>query len=85
MGTRQVNMKYPCSILSNTMHETSNLSMSFANYSRCWLHQGCHNALGASSALISKSVAKDETDYRGQVRFGKNSAGSNHIESAIPF
>ncbi len=59
--------------------------MSFANYGQ-HLDAGCkvyHNAPKTSSTLISKSVAKDggKTDYRGQVCFGKNSAGSkSHIE-----
>ncbi|MCY7040239.1 Fe-S cluster assembly protein SufB [Streptococcus sanguinis] len=81
----KVNMKYPCSILNGRNSRTSVLSMSFANYGQ-HLDAGCkvfHNAPKTSSTLISKSVAKDggKTDYRGQVRFGKNSAGSkSHIE-----
>ena len=81
----KVNMKYPCSILNGRNARTSVLSMSFANYGQ-HLDAGCkvfHNAPKTSSTLISKSVAKDggKTDYRGQVRFGKNSAGSkSHIE-----
>ena len=81
----KVNMKYLCSILNGRNARTSVLSMSFANYGQ-HLDAGCkvfHNAPKTSSTLISKSVAKDggKTDYRGQVRFGKNSAGSkSHIE-----
>ncbi|MFC3932813.1 Fe-S cluster assembly protein SufB [Streptococcus dentapri] len=81
----KVNMKYPCSILNGDHARTTVLSMSFANYGQA-LDAGCkvfHNAPHTSSTLISKSVAKDggKTDYRGQVRFGKNSSGSkSHIE-----
>ncbi|MGT2925153.1 Fe-S cluster assembly protein SufB [Streptococcus caviae] len=81
----KVNMKYPCSILTGPHARTSVLSMSFANYGQ-HLDAGCkvyHNAPHTSSTLISKSVAKDggKTDYRGTVKFGRDSAGSkSHIE-----
>lgn len=81
----KVNMKYPCSILKGSHSKTSVLSMAFANYGQ-HLDAGCkvyHNAPNTSSTLISKSVAKGggKTDYRGQVSFGRNSAGSkSHIE-----
>lgn len=81
----KVNMKYPCSILKGPHSKTSVLSMAFANYGQ-HLDAGCkvyHNAPNTSSTLISKSVAKGggKTDYRGQVSFGRNSAGSkSHIE-----
>ncbi|MCF1600952.1 Fe-S cluster assembly protein SufB [Tetragenococcus halophilus] len=81
----KVNMKYPCSILKGPNAKTSVLSMAFANYGQ-HLDAGCkvyHNAPNTSSTLISKSVAKDggKTDYRGQVKFGRNSRGSkSHIE-----
>ncbi|KXT86293.1 Fe-S cluster assembly protein SufB [Streptococcus oralis] len=81
----KVNMKYPCSILNGSHAKTSILSMAFANSGQ-HLDAGCkvyHNAPKTSSTLISKSVAKDggKTDYRGQVRFGRNSSGSkSHIE-----
>lgn len=42
-----------------------------------------HNAPNTSSSIVSKSIAKDggEVNYRGQVTFGKDSAGSiSHIE-----
>ena len=42
-----------------------------------------HNAPNTSSSIISKSIAKSggEVNYRGQVTFNKNSAGSiSHIE-----
>ena len=42
-----------------------------------------HNAEDTSSTIISKSISKDggEVDYRGEVRFAENSAGSkSHIE-----
>src|SRR5699024_2906109 len=81
----KVNMKYPCSILRGPHAKTSVLSMAFANYGQ-HLDAGCkvfHNAPHTSSTLISKSVAKDggATDYRGQVKFGRDSKGSkSHIE-----
>lgn len=81
----KVNMKYPCSILKGPHAKTSVLSMAFANYGQ-HLDAGCkvfHNAPHTSSTLISKSVAKDggATDYRGQVKFGRDSKGSkSHIE-----
>lgn len=81
----KVNMKYPCSILRGAHARSTVLSMAFANYGQD-LDSGCkvfHNAPHTSSTLISKSVAKDsgKTDYRGQVKFGKNSQGSkSHIE-----
>ncbi|MGO2853659.1 MAG: Fe-S cluster assembly protein SufB, partial [Tetragenococcus koreensis] len=75
----KVNMKYPCSILKGPHSKASVLSMAFANYGQ-HLDAGCkvyHNAPHTSSTLISKSVAKGggKTDYRGQVSFGRNSAG----------
>ena len=42
-----------------------------------------HNAPNTSSSIVSKSISKDggEVNYRGQVTFAKNSAGSiSHIE-----
>ncbi|SFC33896.1 Uncharacterized protein family (UPF0051) [Alkalibacterium subtropicum] len=42
-----------------------------------------HNALNTSSSIVSKSIAKDggAVNYRGQVTFGRDSAGSiSHIE-----
>lgn len=81
----KVNMKYPCTLLNGREAKASVLSMSFANYGQ-HLDSGCkvfHNAPKTSSTIISKSVAKDggQTDYRGVVRFDRNSAGSkSHIE-----
>ncbi len=81
----KVNMKYPCSVLNGPYARTSIISMAFANEGQ-HLDAGAkvfHNAPNTSSTLISKSVAKDggRTDYRGQVKFGRNSKGSkSHIE-----
>lgn len=81
----KVNMKYPCTYLNGREAKTSVLSMAFANYGQ-HLDAGCkvfHNAPHTSSTIISKSVAKNSgrTDYRGTVKFGRESAGSkSHIE-----
>lgn len=81
----KVNMKYPCSYLNGVHAKASVMSLAFANYGQ-HLDAGCkvfHNAPDTSSTIISKSVARDggKTDYRGTVRFGRNSAGSkSHIE-----
>ena len=44
-----------------------------------------HNAPNTSSSIVSKSIAKDggEVNYRGQVTFGKDSAGSISTSNAI--
>lgn len=81
----KVNMKYPCTHLNGPQAKTSVLSMAFANYGQ-HLDAGCkvyHNAPKTSSTIVSKSVARDggRTDYRGTIRFGRNSSGSkSHIE-----
>lgn len=79
----KANMKYPCSILRVYV------ALSPAQLFSPWLlltivKMGCkvfHNAPYTSSALIFKSVAKDggKTDYRGQVKFGKNSQVSYRV------
>lgn len=81
----KVNMKYPSTQLNGPYAKTSILSMAFANYGQ-HLDAGCkvfHNAPHTSSTIVSKSVARDggRTDYRGMMRFDRNSSGSkSHIE-----
>lgn len=81
----KVNMKYPCTLLNGTNSKASVLSMAFANFGQ-HLDAGCkvyHNAPKTSSTIISKSVARDggRTDYRGTIRFSRNSSGAkSHIE-----
>lgn len=86
----KVTMKYPSVYLDGANARGTMLSIAFAGKDL----QGngiisdtgakmIHNAPNTSSSIISKSLCKDggETNYRGTVRFGKNSQGSfSHIE-----
>ena len=78
-------MKYPSVYLEGEGARGTMLSVAFANGKQIQ-DTGAkmiHNAPNTSSSIISKSIAKSggEVNYRGQVTFGKNSAGSiSHIE-----
>ncbi|MGX6979079.1 Fe-S cluster assembly protein SufB [Vagococcus elongatus] len=78
-------MKYPSVYLDGKGARGTMLSVAFANEGQIQ-DTGAkmiHNAPNTSSSIVSKSIAKGggEVNYRGQVTFGKNSAGSiSHIE-----
>ncbi len=78
-------MKYPSVYLEGEVARGTMLSVAFANGKQIQ-DTGAkmiHNAPNTSSSIISKSIAKSggEVNYRGQVTFNKNSAGSiSHIE-----
>ena len=78
-------MKYPSVYLEGEGARGTMLSVAFANGKQIQ-DTGAkmiHNAPNTSSSIISKSIAKSggEVNYRGQVTFNKNSAGSiSHIE-----
>ena len=78
-------MKYPSVYLEGEGARGTMLSVAFANGKQIQ-DTGAkmiHNAPNTSSSTISKSIAKSggEVNYRGQVTFNKNSAGSiSHIE-----
>ncbi|MDF0480136.1 Fe-S cluster assembly protein SufB [Vagococcus sp. PNs007] len=78
-------MKYPSVMLDGEGARGTMLSIAFAGEGQIQ-DTGAkmiHNAPNTSSSIVSKSIAKDggEVNYRGQVTFGKKSAGSiSHIE-----
>ena len=78
-------MKYTIVYLEGEGARGTMLSVAFANGKQIQ-DTGAkmiHNAPNTSSSIISKSIAKSggEVNYRGQVTFNKNSAGSiSHIE-----
>ncbi|MGC6768942.1 Fe-S cluster assembly protein SufB [Enterococcus sp. LJL51] len=78
-------MKYPSVHLDGKGARGTMLSIAFAgeNQIQDTGAKMIHNAPNTSSSIVSKSIAKDggEVNYRGQVTFGKDSAGSiSHIE-----
>lgn len=81
----KVTMKYPSVYLNGEGARGTMLSIAVAHKG---IHQDSgsrmlHNAPNTSSSIVSKSIAKDggSTDYRGSVKFGKNSSGSkSHVE-----
>lgn len=86
----KVTMKYPSVYLNGENAKGTMLSIAFAGKDT----EGngiisdtgakmIHNAQNTSSSIVSKSLCKDggKADYRGVVRFGKNSQGSfSHVE-----
>lgn len=78
-------MKYPSVYLDGKGARGTMLSIAFAGEQQIQ-DTGAkmiHNAPNTSSSIVSKSIAKDggEVNYRGQVTFAKQSAGSiSHIE-----
>ncbi len=81
----KVTMKYPSVYMNGRGARGTMLSIAVAGKGIV-LDNGArmlHNAPDTSSTIISKSIAKNggEVDYRGEVRFSKNSKGSmSHIE-----
>ena len=81
----KVTMKYPSVYLNGEGARGTMLSIAVAHHG---VHQDSgagmfHNAPNTSSSIVSKSIAKGggSTDYRGSVKFGKNSDGSKaHVE-----
>lgn len=81
----KVTMKYPSVYLNGEGARGTMLSIAVAHKG---IHQDSgsrmlHNAPNTSSSIVSKSIAKGggSTDYRGSVKFGKNSSGSkSHVE-----
>lgn len=81
----KVTMKYPSVYLNGEGSRGTMLSIAVAHHG---IHQDSgagmfHNAPNTSSSIISKSIAKGggSTDYRGNVKFSKNSDGSKaHVE-----
>lgn len=81
----KVTMKYPSVYLNGRGAKGTMLSIAVAgnNIRSDTGAQMIHNAPETSSSIISKSIAKDggSVDYRGKVRFAKESAGSHcHVE-----
>jgi Fe-S cluster assembly protein SufB len=78
-------MKYPSVYLDGKGARGTMLSIAFAGAKQIQ-DTGAkmiHNAPNTSSSIVSKSISKDggEVNYRGQVTFAKESAGSiSHIE-----
>lgn len=78
-------MKYPSVYLDGQRARGTMLSIAVAKKGVV-LDSGArmiHNAPNTSSTIVSKSIAKEggAVDYRGTVRFGRNSAGSSsHVE-----
>lgn len=81
----KVTMKYPSVYMDGRGARGTMLSIAVAGKGIV-LDNGArmlHNAPSTSSTIISKSISKNggEVDYRGEVRFAKNSAGSmSHVE-----
>ena len=81
----KVTMKYPSVYLNGEGARGTMLSIAVAHGG---IHQDSgsrmlHNAPNTSSSIVSKSIAKGggSTDYRGTVKFAKNSSGSKaHVE-----
>ena len=81
----KVTMKYPSVYLNGENARGTMLSIAVASNG---IHQDSgarmiHNAKNTSSSIVSKSIAQTggSVDYRGTVRFGKNSDGSKaHVE-----
>lgn len=81
----KVTMKYPSVYLNGEGARGTMLSIAVASNG---IHQDSgarmiHNAKNTSSSIVSKSIARTggSTDYRGTVRFSKNSTGSKaHVE-----
>ncbi|MBA2913807.1 Fe-S cluster assembly protein SufB [Limosilactobacillus frumenti] len=81
----KVTMKYPSVYLNGEGARGTMLSIAVASNG---IHQDSgarmiHNAKNTSSSIVSKSIARTggSTDYRGTVRFSKNSDGSKaHVE-----
>lgn len=81
----KVTMKYPSVYLNGEGARGTMLSIAVASNG---IHQDSgarmiHNAPKTSSSIISKSISRTggSTDYRGTVRFTKNSSGSKaHVE-----
>lgn len=81
----KVTMKYPSVYLNGEDARGTMLSIAVASNG---IHQDSgarmiHNAKNTSSSIVSKSIARTggSTDYRGTVRFSKQSAGSKaHVE-----
>lgn len=81
----KVTMKYPSVYLNGEGARGTMLSIAVAHGG---IHQDSgsrmlHNAPNTSSSIVSKSIAKGggSTDYRGTVKFSKNSGGSKaHVE-----
>lgn len=81
----KVTMKYPSVYLNGEGARGTMLSIAVASNG---IHQDSgarmiHNAKNTSSSIVSKSIARTggSTDYRGTVRFSKQSAGSKaHVE-----
>lgn len=84
LGARTT-MKYPSVFLDGEGARGTMLSIAFANKDQIQ-DTGAkmiHNAPNTSSSVVSKSIAKGggEVNFRGQIKFGKNSEGSkSHIE-----
>ncbi|WP_413627911.1 Fe-S cluster assembly protein SufB [Fructilactobacillus vespulae] len=81
----KVTMKYPSVYLNGRGGKGTMLSIAVAgkNIKSDTGAQMIHNAPETSSSIISKSISKDggSVDYRGKVRFAKNSDGSgSHVE-----
>ena len=81
----KVTMKYPAVYLDGKGARGTMLSIAFAgkDIKSDTGARMIHNAPNTSSSIVSKSLAKDggRVDYRGKVRFGRDSAGSiSHIE-----
>ncbi|WP_071130955.1 Fe-S cluster assembly protein SufB [Enterococcus timonensis] len=81
----KVTMKYPSVYMNGQGARGTMLSIAVAGKGIV-LDNGArmlHNAPNTSSTIVSKSISKNggEVDYRGEVKFAKNSAGSmSHIE-----
>ncbi|MHA8111286.1 Fe-S cluster assembly protein SufB [Lactobacillaceae bacterium Melli_B4] len=81
----KITMKYPSVYLNGRGAKGTMLSIAVAghNIQSDTGAQMIHNAPETSSSIISKSIAKDggSVDYRGKVRFAKNSPRSHcHVE-----
>ncbi|KRM97556.1 ABC transporter-associated protein [Liquorilactobacillus aquaticus DSM 21051] len=81
----KVTMKYPSVYLNGRGARGTMLSIAFAgkNIVSDTGARMIHNAKDTSSSIVSKSLCKDggRVDYRGKVRFGRNSDGSfSHVE-----
>lgn len=81
----KVTMKYPSVYMNGRGARGTMLSIAVAGKGII-LDNGArmlHNAPDTSSTIVSKSISKNggEVDYRGEVKFAKNSAGSkSHVE-----
>ncbi|MCP0885935.1 Fe-S cluster assembly protein SufB [Ligilactobacillus sp. WILCCON 0076] len=86
----KITMKYPSVYLNGEHARGTMLSIAFAGAASDGTGidsdtgaRMIHNAKNTSSSIVSKSLCKDggQVDYRGQVRFGRDSDGSfAHVE-----